>query len=218
MPDIAVPIVYVKDILLIINRKMTEIDFDSKTWESEELLTVRTTIRNYYRTLQNYDCAYCKNSLSITSAANAQIEHIVAKSLRSDFMFEPKNLCIICADCNEIKRNQEIRHIVEDPLTNPAAIRYPRSSNAFKIVHPHFDAWDEHILRLGQHYYVDKSRKGAALISTCVLNRRLHKMGWEKEVFSDVDLSEAMNKYLESTDSNHKNLYLTELRKMILFN
>lgn len=160
----------------IIDSKKREVAYNHNSWSDKELECVRSEIRNFYRKEQNFKCSYCKRGVSYVSASNAQVEHIVPKSLHLDFMFEEKNLCVICADCNEIKRKQETFSELPDTIVNVHLKRYPRASNSFKIIHPHFDIYDEHILITPEGYYVDKdSKKGRFTIDACRLNRKLNK-------------------------------------------
>lgn len=66
------------------------------------------------------------------------IEHIVSKDKKVQFMFEPRNLCVACKNCNGAKGSKEV-------LVNPNRIRFPSSSQNYKIIHPHFDTYHEHI-------------------------------------------------------------------------
>ncbi|NXZ89522.1 hypothetical protein HZI30_21555 [Serratia fonticola] len=165
-------------------------------WSSEVLQALRSNIRGFYRNEQRGVCAFCKNEISLQAAANCTIEHIIPKSKCLEFMFHPKNLCVICADCNQIKRAQEIINELPNVLNdNRQRIRYPTASRTFKIVHPHFDIWNEHIIRLGRGY-IDKSKKGGNTILICNLNRFFHLFEVGEEYIADADLSELMNEYL----------------------
>ncbi|MBO0356366.1 hypothetical protein J0X19_00275 [Hymenobacter sp. BT186] len=140
----------------------------------------------------------------MTSTLNCHVEHIVPKSKHITFIFEPKNLCVVCAECNTIKKEQETLDIIEDTLTlskGKTRKRYPTVSNAFKIVHPHFDRYQDHIIRLGDYYYVDRTKKGSFTIGACRLNRLLYEFGWQETFHSDNELIELMTNYLETDDS-----------------
>lgn len=159
-------------------KKAKKIDgFSFRSWSKDELLEVRKEIRSFYRNKQKAKCAYCKNPIT-RSPSGCHVEHIVAKSLHEEFMFTPKNLCVICPDCNEIKREQEVTRTIESTLKNDSAKSYPRSSNAFNIYHPHFDYYDQHIAEI-DGYYFDRTDKGANTIRMCVLNRKLRDFGFD---------------------------------------
>ncbi|WP_265169730.1 hypothetical protein [Pseudomonas solani] len=138
------------------------------------------------------------NPIASISANGANIEHIIPKSKKIEFIFEPKNLCVICPDCNEVKRSQEVTGDEPNPLKRNA-IQYPRTSGAFKIVHPHFDNYSEHIIHANR-IYIDITPKGHWTIGACKLNRFYHRFGVCEELVEDVALieeEEAFHKFHE---------------------
>lgn len=216
MADINSSVTFSAEISGLIASKLADEGFNHKCWGDEDLLPVRKAIREHYREIQLGKCSYCQNPVSLTSASNCHVEHIAPKSKYFNFIFEPKNLCVVCADCNEIKREQEVLNEVPDTIIRGARrVKYPRTSNAFKIVHPHFDNYSEHI-EIFNGYYVDLSVKGHFTIGACKLNRHLHEFGWEQECISEADISEQMSIYLESKDTIIKNQALDNLKRMLI--
>ncbi|WOC25028.1 HNH endonuclease [Pseudoalteromonas sp. N1230-9] len=215
MPLINNTICFSGDDNALIEDKLRLATFSHLDWSANELMPIRSKIRNFYRDEQRGVCAYCKDDVSLRSASNAHVEHIAPKSLYLSFMFEPKNLCVICADCNEIKRNQEVMNEAVDTFSNNVK-SYPRSSGAFKIVHPLFDNYDEHILKKGR-VYIDRSTKGAFTIGVCKLNRYFHEFGVDDEFVNDEELVGQMNEYIGSQSTLQKAGILNRLRD-ILFN
>ncbi|MCG6400682.1 HNH endonuclease [Vibrio fluvialis] len=199
----------------LIREKFDSGTFSHSDWSADELMPLRSKIRAFYRSEQLGVCAYCKSDVSLTSAGNAHIEHIAPKSLHLDFIFEPKNLCVVCADCNTIKRNQEVINEVPDTFSRSVTL-YPRSSGAFKIVHPYFDDYDDHILIKGR-IYIDKSDKGAFTISACKLNRYYHEFDIDDDFVDDEELVREMTEFLDARSSLKKAQILNRLRDM-LFN
>ncbi|WP_272656986.1 MULTISPECIES: HNH endonuclease [unclassified Providencia] len=200
MPDIEAPIKYCKSSLSTIKNMMSNSNFNYKSWGDSSLLDLRKEIRDYYRKTQKGICVYCRQPISLQSASNAHVEHIAPKSLYEKFIFEPKNLCVVCADCNEIKREKEVRNNCDDTV-NTSPKNYPRSSGAFKIYHPHFDKWEQHILLLSG-FYIDITPKGANTISICKLNRKLHVFGLDSKFIENPDLFHMAHKILESGNGN----------------
>lgn len=199
----------------IIDEEARSADFSHQSWSCDELEAIRSAIRNHYKNEQRGQCAYCRNPVSIHDAMNCHVEHIAPKSKYPQFMFEPKNLCVICSDCNSIKRNQEVMQEEPDPVVNGRnRRRYPRASSSFFIVHPHFDRWDDHIQVFGK-YYVDKSAKGHFTIGACVLNRHLRQFGWEPTLINDQQMAGAMTAYLEGTDPVAKASALMRLMRLM---
>ena len=215
MASIINPINYTNTHAAIIDKKIGDSQLNGKQWSDDDLSEIRSAIRSHYKNEQNGRCAYCKNPISIHSALNCHVEHIAPKSKYPQFIFEPKNLCVICSDCNTIKRNQEVIRAEPDTVVNGATRKqYPRSSSAFLIVHPHFDDWDEHIQGFGK-YYVDKSQKGHFTIGACVLNRHLWEFGWEPPLVNEESMRTAMICYLNETDSVAKSSALFRLMRLM---
>lgn len=171
-------------------------DYTHQSWGDESLSQVRRNIRDFYRDEQRGECAFCKNDISLRSAANCTIEHIIPKSRNIAFMFTARNLCVICADCNEIKRAQEVINEIPEVVPRPVGrVRYPRTGTIFKIIHPHFDVWNDHIIRLGRAY-IDRSTKGVNTIAICKLNRFFHRFEVSDEYITEVDLTSLMEEYI----------------------
>jgi len=197
----------------LINDKLADPEFEHTSWGDDELQGLRSAIRTFYRSEQVGICAYCNNDVSLVTAGNAHIEHIAPKSLYPNFIFEPKNLCVVCSDCNTIKRNQEVMDDIPDTLANDV-IRYPRSSNAFKIVHPHFDDYETHIRKKGR-IYIDRTPKGSFTIGACKLNRYFHQFGVDDEFIDDEELIGVMNNFMEGRNAIQKARALNQLRDML---
>lgn len=216
MADINTPVSFEDGFQNLISEKLQDAEFTHKSWSDNDLQTLRSHIRNHYRTQQRGVCAYCKKSVSLQSASNCHVEHIAPKSKYPKFIFEPKNLCVACADCNEIKREQEI--LSEEPDTvvdGDTRVNYPRSSGAFFIVHPHFDTYDEHIQIFNGHY-VDVTKKGHFTIGACKLNRRLQAFGWEEEIINEPEISSLMHTFLGEGDAVVKSEALQKLKRKLV--
>ncbi|WP_313241550.1 HNH endonuclease [Stutzerimonas kunmingensis] len=156
MTKINNPIAFSEAAEKIISEKLADPNFTHQNWSDEDLLEVRQEIRQHYRGEQRLTCSYCRNPISSRSASGASIEHIIPKSQYPQFIFEPKNLCLICPDCNEIKRKKDSLNFLERNNVK----RYPRVSRSFKIVHPHYDVYSDHIIKANRAY-IDLTPKGA---------------------------------------------------------
>lgn len=126
---------------------------------------IRDKIRTEMMREQNEICAYC-GFIIFDSTCKERVEHIVPTSLHVNFMFEPRNLCASCHECNFIK-------LATETLVDPSLLNYPSSGNGFLIIHPHFDNWDDHIdLEHGLFVNIkNNSDKGKTTIKMCKLNR-----------------------------------------------
>lgn len=214
MADINEPVVFSVEHEALIAATAVDPAFTYREWATDELETLRRAIRDHYRRVQKGICAYCKKEVSLKSAMNCHVEHIVPKSKYKQFIFEPRNLCVICADCNAIKREQEVLCDEPDTLVRGKVRKqYPRSSSAFKVVHPHFDYHDEHILMVGG-FYIGRTEKGHFTIGACDLNRKLKTFGWQAE-FNEPAMVAAMVKYLNSRDRSVQNDALLEMRVLL---
>ncbi|QJW54780.1 hypothetical protein HL670_01661 [Serratia plymuthica] len=199
MPDIRDSIVLSKEALKAIESVVAAPTYTFRDWSNDLLKGVRSEIRNFYRTQQRAKCAYCRNVIT-KSALGCHVEHIVPKSKYVDFIFTPKNLCVICPDCNEIKREKEVADKLEQAFRRTPKI-YPRSGSAFLIYHPHFDNYEDHIIQV-DGYYIDRSDKGANTIKMCTLNRRIREFGYEPSLVSSPGKLELMYKILNSGKIN----------------
>ncbi len=215
MPDILNPYKFTSDFEMRMKNKFSKAGISYTNWSDDDISDIRISIREFYRLEQNGKCAYCKQSISLQSANNCHVEHIIPKSKYLKFIAEPLNLCTICADCNETKRNQEVLNDVPIVTSKPSITLYPRSSGAFKIIHPHFDKFKDHLMEING-YYLDKTKKGGYTILYCNLNRKLHKLGYENPIFSDTELRQIMNEYLIETDALKKMYILNNLKKMLI--
>lgn len=215
MADISNPVVYPDDVLLAIDQALARNDFHHGLWSDECLEVVRGHIRRHYREVQFGICAYCRAAVSLQSSLNCHVEHIAPKSIYQKFIFEPRNLCVICADCNVIKRDQEVMAETPDPVIRGGTRkRYPKSSSAFKIVHPHFDVYDEHIEKFDS-FYVEKSEKGHFTIGACRLNRRMREFGWEA-TFQEADVTSAAEDYLAASEPLARSRALNKLKRILV--
>lgn len=192
MPIINIPLEYSFASLAKISEKMADENYSHRDWSSPSLESVRCEIRDYYRTIQRLQCVYCRGAVAQRSAVGAPVEHVVPKSQYLNFMFEPKNLCVVCPDCNEYKSKKEVL----DPVMVAPRVRYPTVSNAFKIVHPHFDEYEDHIIKHNR-IYVDCSDKGGYTIYICNLNRFFRKFGRCDEFVNDVELVQRSERFFE---------------------
>ncbi|WP_338546517.1 HNH endonuclease [Pseudomonas benzopyrenica] len=198
----------------MIDQVVTQARFSYKDWSKDELMSLRSKVREFYRIEQKGVCPYCKGPISISAAGNATIEHILPKSKHIAFLFEPKNLCVICADCNLAKNDKSVINEEETETLNGIAAQYPRASDRFKIVHPSIDEYDDHIEIHRNKVYSDKTDKGGFTIQVCKLNRYTRKFGYEPEALSDYALFEQLKKFKEGTDLDRDEV-MKKLRELI---
>ena len=136
---------------------------DPDYWGNDAINAVRAEIKKHYIAEQNRRCCYCGREYPTNNKAVWDGEHIIAKKTAPHFMFEPRNLAASCKDCNIAKGDDEVR-------TNPTRKTFPDQSKHYKIVHPHFDNYHEHVRWYGDAILA-LSAKGAELVKMCNLLR-----------------------------------------------
>lgn len=135
----------------------------STDWENDCLDDFKHRVRDYYLKKQHRYCAYCRTKIK-TSQAQAEIEHIVAKSNKSGWMYDPFNMCASCKSCNTKKSTKKV-------LADYDGEALTKISTDYKIIHPHLDKYSQHINILDGIFYVGITDKGKNTITTCVLDR-----------------------------------------------
>lgn len=90
--------------------------------------------RHYFGQVRR--CAYCRTRLR-ADAYWEDLDHIVAQSLKGNWIFYPKNLIVTCEPCNRLKNKSST-------LFNPNSKYFPLNSKGFNIFNPHFDKWSDH--------------------------------------------------------------------------
>ncbi|GAB6454598.1 hypothetical protein bcgnr5380_56450 [Bacillus cereus] len=146
--------------------------------------SVRVEIRNFYRVEQRANCVYCNGPVSLQSATGAPVEHIASKAKYPNYIFEPLNLCVACADCNEIKNDREV---LDPVVISPAPKRYSKKTQHYRIVHPHYDTYEDHIEHVGVFYW-GKTKKGSYTIYICGLDRYVRYFHMSQEILDQLDL------------------------------
>lgn len=137
----------------------------AKNWDSKRkfIKSFKENLREDMYEKQNELCAFCRIHVPL-SCVPMHREHIVYKDEHPQWMFLPENLCIACPLCNEFKGTPEV-------LANPNTKTYPRNGSGFKIIHPLYDRYSEHVDLIGGILYRGKTDKGRFTIATCHLYR-----------------------------------------------
>jgi hypothetical protein len=178
---IATPITYCDEDLALVNafRALAPEAQLGSYWTDPSLENFRSRVKTFYIAAQNTRCCYCNRHLGTDNHRMWDVEHIASRSRHTHFMFEPVNLAASCPDCNNEKADKE-------SLVNIKRKTYPKNSNAFRIVHPHFDRYEDHIYQI-KMVYLPKTKKGTNTIYACNLLRFAQKfIAWEN---SAVDSS-----------------------------
>ena len=86
-------------------KKASPNEKDGDHWTKSCLDGFKRHIKDYLKKNQNECCAYCRMELH-ENEASPEIEHIVPKDLKADWMYTPLNLCLSCKLCNTKKGPQ----------------------------------------------------------------------------------------------------------------
>lgn len=132
-------------------------------WSRDEIRLVKKEIKDHYITEQHQRCCYCNLHIPTNHNLVWDAEHVISRATEPRFLFEPRNLAIACKDCNGSKSDEEVR-------ANSKRVRFPVQSTDYKIIHPHFDSYDEHIRWFGS-VCKPLTKKGIYTIETCKLLR-----------------------------------------------
>lgn len=135
-------------------------------WGEDAVSPVRKQIKDHYIAEQQQRCCYCNRIYPTGNNAVWDGEHIIPKSRAAKFLFEPRNLAACCKDCNIEKGETEVR-------VTPTRVSFPDQSAHYKIVHPHFDNYADHIRWFGD-VVRSLSTKGDKLVAMCNLTRFGH--------------------------------------------
>jgi hypothetical protein len=169
-------------------------DKSASDWSKDEFTSIKKTIKDHYIKEQNYTCCFCKQRIVVSHNRAWDAEHILSRFLHPAFMFEPKNLCITCIDCNIEKSSKPVL------ARSITGVRYPVSSSTYIIVHPHFDQYEDHleVIVAGQLYRW-KTPKGRKTINTYGLDRFLKVAERPQESDSSQEIKKLMQSALSST-------------------
>lgn len=196
--------------LIKIEDKLKSNDFCGACWSDDDIDFIRKEIKDHYIKTQNYTCVYCKQIIKSTNGRVWDIEHIISRESVHEFMFEPKNLCTACPECNNRKGANKVTQ-------SKARKRLPVKSEDYSIVHPHFDNYDEHIeaIKPGE-FYISKSHKGEKTISMCGLNRFYEFAGYNEAVTSNNQILQYANMLSNIKDETQMKICLRNIATLAL--
>ncbi|MDC9582789.1 HNH endonuclease [Xenorhabdus sp. PR6a] len=193
-----------------ISEKMEEENFCGRNWGDDDLEVVRREIKDFYIREQKHTCAYCKQEIRSNNGRHWDIEHIISRESVHEFMFEPKNLCVSCPECNQRKGPNKVTH-------SKARKKPPLNSLDYFIVHPHLDNYEDHIepVKIGEFYF-SKSEKGEKTISICGLNRFYEFAGYNQAVTTDNQILQFANLLSDTTNENQRKSLLRDIATVAL--
>lgn len=145
-------------------------------WLDTKFDGIKKTIKDHYLKEQDYTCFFCRQRSLVRNNRAWDTEHILSRHAHPAFMFHPRNLCVTCIDCNTEKSGKEVL------VKKGPRVRFPEKSGAYKILHPHFDIYEDHLTAIvaGQLYSFH-TPKGRATYNTYGLERFRRTAGRPKE-------------------------------------
>lgn len=132
-------------------------------WDKSGLTPFKYRVKKFLAPRQQKLCAFCRTRINDASSCY-EIEHIVPKSIHTNWLFDPQNFCLACRRCNAKKLNNET-------LTDPICTEYPQDSSGFNIINPYHDTYSDHIELVENLFYSGKTEKGIKTIELCNLSR-----------------------------------------------
>lgn len=203
MAEISNEYIFPPEFSIRLKQKFEVLKLSHVNWGDDDIEDIRVAIRNFYRGEQKGKCAYCRSDLSLRSASNCSIEHIAPKSKYLGFISTAKNLCVVCADCNENKGSKDV-------FVRPNVKRYPKKSSDFLIYHPHFDIFTDHFDEKSS-YVIGKTKKAEYTIYVCDLNRIYKRFGIPAEDPDNAELHQLFFSFIDERDNFKRKVFKEKL-------
>lgn len=201
------PITYTQAEQALIDQKLASATFTKDTWSDADLTDLKEKIKRHYVKEQDNKCPYCRVIIRTNHGRVWDTEHIIPRVAVAKFMFEPKNLCACCIDCNAAKSDKKV--------TNSRAVqKLPINSKDYFLVHPHVDNYETNLLVIKEgFYYVALSKKGKNTIEICELNRFYEFAKFDTSISGDDRIFLLSEELVRTSDSKKR----FALRKEIAF-
>ena len=156
--------------------------YDKDDWKKDALDPFKKRLRDYLWPLQKRRCAYCRCVIH-RNESSEEIEHIIPKHAKPQWMYKPMNLCLSCKMCNTKKSIKTVYN-----LPHSQVVDFPTTSDGYKIIHPYLDQYSDHIEIVDDILYRGITSKGRETIKLCVLNRyQLAATRAEEAIKSDAN-------------------------------
>ncbi len=171
-------------------------DWDDKT----EFDSFKENFRVIIRQEQEKKCCFCKSYIK-QRKQNADIEHFIPKSKHKRFTFHPENLAISCKRCNSVK---SIHNPFDDSnIPNDSIENYPRSSEFYSLVHPHFDDYYVNIRIIDNVLIQAVTDKGWNTVVRCALYEPELAMDKAKEeLFNSENIKDVFMRLMMDYDDD----------------
>ena len=146
---------------------------DRVHWETppphlaEDLKALKSSLKGHFYYGQARRCCYCSIELANNKFAY-QLDHVISRNDRPDFMVCLLNLAVACGPCNGAKSKKPA--LAFGMIVGELAV-VPMLSEAYAIVHPQFDEWGAHLKVDEFDRVVHRTEKGLYTIGVCRIDR-----------------------------------------------
>jgi len=174
--------------------RLLQLPLDAEIWGSTEVDYLRSHIKKHYVAEQLFKCCYCQQQNLSTHGRVWDVEHVMPQSSHRDYTFEPQNLAVACPECNNKKS--------DEPVTSKTHSRFPRKGADYRIVHPHFDRYEDHIEIEPDLSFKPITGKGAFTIFACGLTRFKDRYPARRKPIQDKRFQKAIDelRYVDSEE------------------
>ena len=152
------------DIIVIKNIMNTEITAREK-WQHEDFRPVYEKAKLKLLENQKRTCFYCQKRLHYITNEDWHIDHIVSIDEDARHVFTEFNLILSCKWCN---RRKNSKPVIVKKLTGAV---YSTSAANYRIIHPRYDKYSDHIDILADTLYTGITAKGRYTKDVCNLER-----------------------------------------------
>jgi 5-methylcytosine-specific restriction endonuclease McrA len=169
-------------------------------WGASKFTGYKALLKESHYFDQNRRCAYCRISLR-ADAYWDELDHIVAQTIKEEWILYPKNLVVSCKPCNSLKN-------ADDTRSNLTSNRFPLYSNGFTVFNPHFDNWSDHFEVIKGIFLRGKpGTKGPETYKICHLYRYHIAIAYaEENGYKNKKTFRRLTHRLRDTDLNDKQI------------
>ncbi|MBM1169923.1 HNH endonuclease [Microvirga arabica] len=120
---------------------------DEHPWDvkNELVKSVKNKIRAHHLERHGDTCCYCRTNLHGGGHFMIDREHVLPKGKYKRFAYEIWNLSVSCKRCNMQFKIEDDEFVVD----KQDGAEFQDSSN-YRIVHPNYDEWEQHLDRVSQ--------------------------------------------------------------------
>lgn len=134
----------------------------SDPWMDPGVKSVRRKIKDFHLDLIGEFCCHCQRNLHGEFQMCIDVEHILPSSKFPDLTFEMWNLSVSCKRCNMHIKGADVNFLDEEHSNFFSSAHY-------RIIHPHFDDLEQHLIREARQrgrqrlvkYIIQPDSKGA---------------------------------------------------------